>query len=85
LVRPPGWRFCWIGVDQRRRKFGHSLAPHAAMLKQPLAVLFQEYRADQPGDANLIREDIDGIDPPLDLFLITMPVLCRSNRETMPV
>jgi hypothetical protein len=31
------------------------------VLQQPLIVLLQQHRADQPGDAGLVREDADDI------------------------
>jgi hypothetical protein len=39
------------------------------VLKQPLVILFQEYRADQPSDAGLVWEDADHIGPPFNLLV----------------
>jgi hypothetical protein len=64
-----GWKFCQIGVDQRRCKFGHSLDLHVAVLEQPLVILFEQDGADQPGDAGLVGKDADDIGPPLH-FLV---------------
>jgi hypothetical protein len=43
-------------------------------------VLLQEHRADQPGDAGLIREDADHIGPPFDLFVQPLPGIGAVQR-----
>src|SRR6516165_6352008 len=69
LVRPPGWKFRRISIDQWRCKFGYACDLHIAALEQPLVILFEQHGADQPGDAGLVREDADDTGPPLDLFV----------------
>ena len=47
------------------------------MLQQPLVILLEQNRTDQPGNAGLVREDSDNVSPPFYLLLYPGP---RSQR-----
>ena len=53
-------------MAQRRDRFQ---AHVAAALNRPLIVLFEQQRADEPGDRILIGEDADDVGTPLDLAI----------------
>ena len=50
-----GWKFRRTAIDQRRCKFSHPFDLHVAVLQQPLIVLLEQDRTDQPGNAGSQR------------------------------
>ena len=55
----------------------------AGALDGPLIVLFQEQRADQPGDGGFVREDPDDVAAPLDLAVEALQRVCAVELGTV--